>query len=162
MSTKPNRKGYRGYIRARQEMGRSVPQHIQQLVMRDYCKNRNMTFLLSATEYLMEGCTLILDAVLDELDHIEGIVMYSLYLFPRSREKRMELYRRLFEKGCELHAAAENIVIRNWDDVGRIEDIWLVKEVMDEQTPDIIETLGAWDARQGNQFSRGVSKEDAA
>ena len=52
-----NRKGYRGYIRARQEMGRSVPQHIQQLVMRDYCKKNNLTFLLSATEYLMPTIT---------------------------------------------------------------------------------------------------------
>lgn len=156
-----NRKGYRGYINARMEMGRSVPQHIQQLVMRDYCKNKNLTFLLSATEYRMPGCTLILDAVLEELDHLEGILFYSIYLLPASREKRMALYQKLFDKGCELHAAAEGIVIRNWDDVAKIEDTWLIKEVLDEQPRDLTEILADWD-RQGDQFPRGLSKEDAA
>lgn len=143
-----NRKGYRGYIRARQEMGRSVPQHLQQLVMRDYCKKNNLTFLLSATEYLMPGCTHVLDAVLGDLDHLEGIVMYSLYLMPESKEKRRRMYERLFEKGCALHCAAEGIVIANWDDVAKIEDTWLIKEVLDGQNTDTIARLAAYDTGQ--------------
>lgn len=146
--TKSNRKGFRGYIRARQEMGRSVPQHVQQLVMRDYCKKQGITFLLSATEYLMHGCTQILDAVLDDLDHLEGIVMYSLYLMPESREKRLRMFKRLFEKGCVLHCASEGIVIAGWDDVARIEDTWLIKEVLDGQNPDTIARLAAYDTGQ--------------
>lgn len=157
-----NRKGYRGYICARMSMGRSTPQHIQQMVMREYCKARGMIFLLSATEYLMKGCTLILDAVLDELDAIEGIVMYSLYMFPESKEKRLRLYERLFEKGCTLHTAAEGIVIANWDDAMRIEDTWLIKEVLDEQGSDTVETLRAWDERERNQLPGSLSEEDAA
>ena len=140
-----NRKGYRGYICARMSMNRSVPQHIQQLVMRDYCQKRGLTFLLSATEYCMDHCTLMLDAVLDELDHLEGIVMYSLYLLPQAKEKRLDLYRRLFDKGCALHMAAENIVINDWDDAMRIEDTWLVHEAMQGQQPGIFEYLKTWD-----------------
>ena len=128
-----NRQGYRGYICARMEMGRSTPQHIQQLVIRDYCTKRNMTFLLSATEYCMDGCTLILDAVLADLSALEGIVMYSLYQMPTDKEKRMAMYEALFASGCELHCAAESHVIRNWDDAMRIEDIWLVRDVMLQQ-----------------------------
>ncbi len=128
-----NRQGYRGYICARMEMGRSAPQHIQQLVIRDYCAKRGMTFLLSATEYCMEGCTLILDAVLAELGALEGIVMYSLYQMPTDKTKRMAMYEALFAGGCELHCAAEGHVIRNWDDANRIEDIWLVRDVMTQQ-----------------------------
>lgn len=153
MNATPNRKGYRGYIRASMRMGRSTPQHIQQLVMRDYCARRDMTFLLSATEYLMPGCTLILDAVLDELDHIEGIVMYSLYMMPDSREKRFRLYERLFEKGCVLHTAAEGHVIRNWDDAQRIEDIWLVHDAMQGQKQAIFDYLTIWDHHERSQFS---------
>ena len=140
-----NRSGYRGYISARMEMGRSVPQHIQQLVIRDYCAKRGMRFLLSATEYRMEHCTLILDAVLAELDTLDGIVMYSLYQMPTDKAKRTRLYEALFAKGCELHCAAENIVIRNASDAARIEDVWLVQGVMAAQSPDILTTLTAWD-----------------
>jgi sporadic carbohydrate cluster protein (TIGR04323 family) len=146
MSTGANRKGYRGYICARMGCGRSAPQHLQQLVMRDYCAKKDMEYLLAATEYCMPGCTMILDAVLLDLEHLEGIVMYSLYLFPEKREKRMAMYKALIDKGCSLHAAAEGIVIRTWDDARRIEDTWLVKEVMDEQDTGAIAALRGWDA----------------
>lgn len=140
-----NRAGYRGYICARMEMGRSTPQHIQQLVIRDYCAKKNMRFLLSATEYCMPGCTLILDAVLEELDAIEGIVMYSLYQMPTKKEKRIELYGALFDKGCSLHCAAEGWVINNWEDAKRMEEVWLVRDAMAGQTPEIFTSLSAWD-----------------
>ena len=140
-----NRSGYRGYISARMEMGRSTPQHIQQLVIRDYCAKKNIRFLLSATEYCMEGCTLILDAVLAELDTLEGIVMYSLFQMPTAKTKRETLYNALFSKGCSLHCAAENITIANWDDAQRMEDVWLVRDVMTQQSPDILTSLQAWD-----------------
>jgi sporadic carbohydrate cluster protein (TIGR04323 family) len=159
MGTLTNRKGYRGYMSARQEMGRSVPQHIQQLVMRDYCKTRDMAFLLAAVEYQMPGCTLVLDAVLGELDHLEGIVMYSIALLPASREKRQALYQKLFEKGCTLHAAAESLVIRDWNDVLLVEDTWLVKEAIDAQTPELFTQLAQWDR---NQFSGSLPEEDVA
>ncbi len=140
-----NRKGFRGYMGARMEMQRSTPQHIQQLVMREYCKGQGLTYLLAATEYCMPGCTMILDAVLDELDHIEGIVMYSLCLFPQSQAKREEMYSRLFEKGCVLHVAVENIVIRNRQDAARMEEIWLVHELMRRQSSKTHTFLQQWD-----------------
>lgn len=140
-----NKQGYRGYISARMEMGRSVPQHIQQLVIRDYCAKKNMRFLLSATEYLMPGCTLILDAVLAELDALEGIVMYSLFQMPTDRNKREELYAALFAAGCSLHLAAENIAIHTPADAARIEDVWLVNQITQAQSPDIFTALSTWD-----------------
>jgi len=160
-----NRKGYRGYICARMGGGRSAPQHIQQMVMRDYCKRNNMTFLLSATEYCMPGCTMILDAVLDELDHLEGILMYSIYLLPEHKEKRMELYNRLFAKNCVLHTAVEGHVVRSWDDAKKIEDIWLVKDVMDRQQPSELEWLTIYDregTNAGNQLPRSLPEKDVA
>jgi sporadic carbohydrate cluster protein (TIGR04323 family) len=143
---KPNRKGFRGYMGARLSMQRSTPQHIQQLVMRDYCKTRNMPYLLAATEYCMPGCTMMLDAVLDELDHIEGIVMYSLALFPSSRAKRLDMYRRVLDKGCVLHTAVEGIVIRTMGDALRVEESLLVEDVMAGQSSETLGYLKEWDA----------------
>lgn len=140
-----NRKGFRGYMGTRMGLERSTPQHIQQLVMRDYCQKHGMTYLLAAVEYRMPGCTMILDAVLSELHHIEGIVMYSLALFPQAREKRMEMYRKLLATSCSLHAAVENITISDWETAMHLEDNWLVQEVMQSQSPDIITYLKQWD-----------------
>jgi hypothetical protein len=56
-----NRKGYRGYVFSRSVDNHRVPQHIQNLVIRDYAARRKLHYLLSATEYAMPGCYLILD-----------------------------------------------------------------------------------------------------
>ena len=140
-----NRKGYRGYIGARMGLERSAPQHIQQLVMRDYCQRNGLAFLLSAVEYRMKFCTMILDAVLDELDHLEGIVMYSIALFPEKKEKRMAMYRRVIDQGCALHTAVEAYVVRNWDDAKRLEDIFLVQEALTAAHSTTLESLKQWD-----------------
>lgn len=147
--------GFRGYASARMSGGRSVPQSVQQLVMRDYCAKRGMTYLLAATEYVIPGSTMMLEAVLDELDHLDGIVFYSLFLLPERRTKRLELFSRVIDGGRTLHAAAEAIVIGDWNDAGRVEDIWLVRDVMDELRPRELEWLARWDRDQeGGRVTR--------
>ena len=54
----------RGYIFSRPFLGERAPQHIQNIILRDYCAKRKFTFLLSATEYAMEGSNLILNQML--------------------------------------------------------------------------------------------------
>ena len=155
--------GYRGYIGTRMEGGRSVPQSVQQLVIRDYCRRRGLPYLLAATEYRMAGSTLILDGVLDELDGLDGIVMYSLFLLPAARAVREAVVRRILERGRTLHLAAEGVVVASWDDAARLEDTWLVLDVLREQGPDLLETLAAWESSDArDQLPRDLSKPDPA
>jgi sporadic carbohydrate cluster protein (TIGR04323 family) len=141
-----NRTGYRGYICARMGMDRSVPQNIQQLVMRDYCAKRGMAYLLAAVEYRMSGCTMVLDAVLNECEHLDGVVMYSVYLLPAQREKRLRMYRRLLDAGCSLHFAAENIAVESREDAMRLEESQAVMAVMRGQQAAELAYLKQWDA----------------
>lgn len=99
-----NIQGYRGYIGSRM-IERSVPQHIQQLVIRDYCNKNGLKFLLSATEYCMDGSTFILESLLKE--NIQGIVFYSIFLMPTDKEKRNLVY----ESGKDIRFAAENTIL---------------------------------------------------
>ena len=46
-------KKVRGYIFCRSFMGERAPQHVQNIVIRDYCKKNQLSYLLSATEYAM-------------------------------------------------------------------------------------------------------------
>ena len=46
-------KKVRGYNFSRDFMGERVPQHVQNIVIRDFCQKRNLNFLLSASEYSM-------------------------------------------------------------------------------------------------------------
>ena len=126
-------KGYRGYITSRPFMGERSPQHVQQLVIRDYCARNGFQFLLSATEYAMADCFMMLDAVAEELPNLAGVVMYSIFMLPPSKAARQALYDKVFAAGASLHGALEDFAINTPDDARRVEDLWLVRTFMDSQ-----------------------------
>jgi sporadic carbohydrate cluster protein (TIGR04323 family) len=144
-------------------IGRSVPQSVQQLVMRDYCAARGLAYLLAATEYCMPGSRLVLDGVLGELDRLEGIVCFSMFALPESRRHRAAVYRRVIDLGRTLHMAVERFVVRTDADAERLEDIWLVKDVVAAQRGEDLDRLIRWDRQDaGDQLSRAVSEADRA
>ena len=51
-------------------MGERVPQHIQNIVIKDYCVNNNYNFLLSATEYSMKDSFFILNYLIKNMKEI--------------------------------------------------------------------------------------------
>jgi sporadic carbohydrate cluster protein (TIGR04323 family) len=84
--------------------GRSVPQHIQQMVIRDYCAKHGMKFLLSATEYVIKDSVLMLNCILNDTN-IDGIVFYSMGLMPKRKEDRQRVY----ESKKDIRFAAESM-----------------------------------------------------
>lgn len=122
--------GYTGYIASRPIAGSRVPQHIQNLVIREYCRQRGLGFRLSATEYAMPSCYMMLESLLaDDAGH-DGIVAYSMFMLPARAEARRRVYDRLLAAGRSLHAACEDLVMRNAEDARRWEDVLLVQTAL--------------------------------
>ena len=69
----------RGYMSSREFMGERVPQHVQNLVIRNYCNQNKYHYLLSAVEYVMDGSYLILKQILQEIKNLDGIGFYSIF-----------------------------------------------------------------------------------
>ena len=126
-SAKP-RVGYRGYIASRPVRGETSPQHVQNLVIRDYAARQKIQFLLSATEYAMPSCYMILEGVLEELPSIEGIILFSLFMLPQERTRRAKIYDRILGTGAILHSALEGVVLRSEKDLALVEDLFLVDQ----------------------------------
>lgn len=122
------RAGHRGYIGARPLNGSRTPQHVQNIVIRDYARRKNLQFLLSAVEHIMPGSYMILEDLLDELPRLNGIICYSIFMLPPDERRRREVYDRVLREGCNLHAAVEEIAIASNDDIGAVEDILLVNK----------------------------------
>jgi len=118
--------GFKGYIASRPFQGHRVPQHVQNLVIRDYCASRNMTYLLSGTEYAISGSFLILQQLIDDLAALEGIVFYSMFQMPQKASKRSVIYDEVLERGKTLHFAVEGLSLVCRSDCRRLEDIWNV------------------------------------
>ena len=121
------RAGYRGYVASRPVRGQTTPQQVQNLVIRDYASARGLLFKLSAVEYAMPGCTMMLEEVLAELPRLEGFICFSMFMLPEQAKRRREVYRRVLAAGASLHAALENLALTNESDVGRLEDLFQVE-----------------------------------
>ena len=122
--------GVRGYIFSRPFMGERVPQHVQNIVIRDYCKKKGIQYLLSATEYAIAGSHLILQQIMDELPQLEGIVFYSLFLLPEQKRERDRVCKVILENKKTIFFAVEGLLMSNKIEHERIETIWQVQKIL--------------------------------
>jgi len=120
-------KKVRGYIFSRPFMGERAPQHVQNIIIRDYCEKNNLFYLLSTTEYTKKNCHLMLEQVLDELKSVDGIVPYSLFQLPEKQKVRLSIYNKILKSKKEIHFAVEGLKITSKRDIQKVEDIWSVK-----------------------------------
>ena len=110
-------------------MGERVPQHIQNIVIKDFCKKNNLNFLLSVTEYSIPNSYYILNDLLDNLSSIFGIVAYSLFQMPENELERRKIFNKILKKRKKIFFACESFKLQNKDDIDRLENIWLVKKL---------------------------------
>ena len=117
-------KGCRGYIGSRKYDFGEYPQHVQNMVIRTYCQKYSLTYLLSATEYAMQGCYMILHDLIENIESLDGIVLFSIFMLPHSKEKRMKIYDAVLKQNKVIHAALEDISVKNSKDVDSLELIF--------------------------------------
>ncbi|MEB3826896.1 LIC12192 family sporadic carbohydrate cluster protein [Phormidium sp. CCY1219] len=120
----------RGYIFSRPFMGERVPQHVQNLVIRDYCDRHNLHYLLSATEYAMTGCHLMLEQVLNELPDLDGVVAYSVFQLPEAPQMRQRIYDTILQLNKRFYFAVEGLQMGNRQECDRIESLWQVRQTL--------------------------------
>ena len=123
-------KRFRGYIFSRPFMEERVPQHVQNIVIRDYCLKRNIQYLLSATEYAMENSALMLRQLVKELPSIDGIVAYSIFQMPKDDAERQNIFKTVLSLKKEIHFAVEGLSLNDIDSSNHIESIWQVKKTI--------------------------------
>ena len=142
-----NSQGYRGYITSRPIRGQETPHQVQNMVAREYCRKNGHLYLLSATEYSIPNCFMMLTELLNSLDECQGIVLYSQFLLPQKRTARLRVYEQLLTAGAELHAALENTAIRTKADITAFED-----------TISIVNALPA--APMGGQYDKTIESAE--
>ena len=81
-------KKLRGYIFSRSFMGERAPQHVQNIVLRNYCEKNNYFFLLSSVEYKMSNSYFMLELAIKELKRLDGILAYSIFQLPENDDWR--------------------------------------------------------------------------
>ena len=131
MTTKSKtEKCFRGYIFSRPFMEERVPQHVQNIVIRDYCSKKGIQYLLSATEYAMENSALTLRQLVKDLSFIDGIVAYSIFQMPEDDAERQSIFNSILSSKKEIHFAVEGLSLYDNETYNHIENIWKVKKTL--------------------------------
>ena len=110
-------KKLKGYIFSRNFFGERVPQHIQNKILRDYCDNYQLEYLLSATEYTIKHSSLMLNKLINEMKDIDGLVFYSIFQLPENKQERDKVYKKILNSKKEIHFAVEEMKLQKRSDV---------------------------------------------
>ena len=123
-------KTLKGYIFSRPFLTERVPQHVQNIVIKDFCTKNNLNFLLSATEYSMNNSSYILSELINDLDNMHGIVAYSIFQLPEENKKRKEFLRKILKKKKIIFFACENLKVTNNIEMKAIDTLWKIRKTM--------------------------------
>ena len=124
------KKIFRGYIFSRSFMGERAPQHVQNIVLRNYCEKNNYFFLLSSVEYKMSNSYFMLELAIKELKRLDGILAYSIFQLPENDDWRKKILRKIIKKKKEIHFAVEDFSVRKEKDIQKLQEIWLIKKTL--------------------------------
>ena len=98
----------RGYIASGEFNGCRTPQHIQNQIVKLYCDQNDLVFVLSRAEYWMNGSTQCqLWAALKE--GYSHIVFFSLWQLTKQRDERELIYKYCYKNNITLHFATERM-----------------------------------------------------
>ena len=120
----------RGYIYSRNFQDERVPQHVQNLVIRDFCNKNNFQYLLSSAEYAMDGSSMMLQQIINELENIDGIVAYSIFQLPEDDLERSVLLNKVLEQKKIIFFAVEGLKVSDIKTKYNIEEIWKIKKTL--------------------------------
>ena len=120
---------WRGYVFSRPINGQIIPQRVQNLVIREYANKLGLSYLLSATEYHMDECFMMLNSSLKEMDDIEGLIFYSTHQLPVNDFERHRLFETLLQRKTGLRFALEELELLSTEDINLIEDIILCRRI---------------------------------
>lgn len=123
---------FKGYISSRPlSDGILIDQKIQNIIIRDSCKKKNINFLLSATEYGMKNCFLILNDLFKDLrnNKYDGIAFFSIDQLPEKKIVREKLYKFLIKEKY-LFFSREDILLCNKKDIDILEELIKIKNLL--------------------------------
>jgi len=123
----------KGYISSREMRDNViVDQSIQNLVIRKSCENKNFNFILSATEYGMKNCYLMLNQLFVDLkkNKFDGIAFYSIQQLPKEINFKRKIYKTVYKNKKKLFFAIEDILIKNKKDIFYLENLIKIQSLL--------------------------------
>jgi len=120
--------GYRGYIFTRNINGNFIPHRVQNLVIKDFAKRKNLFFKLSLTEYVMKDSYLTLGALAKETKTLEGVIFYSYEMLFDNVSFCKDILLKIVKNKKSIHFALEEFQVKNKTDIKNLLKIIQIKK----------------------------------
>lgn len=133
---------FRGYISSRKlSDGNFVDQSIQNLIIRTACEKLNIKYMLSATEYGMKECFLMLNQVIRELkkNKFDGVAFFSIDQLPTKYNDRKKIYKLVLENKKKILMSLEGILLSNQKEIIKFEELIKIKLLLKKCPKNLIE-----------------------
>ena len=121
---------FRGYISSRKlEDNNLIDQSVQNLVIRNACDKRGFVYMLSATEYGMKNCFLMLNQVIQDLSKgkCDGIALYSIEQLPKDLKIRKRIYQVVVKHKKRILISLEDILLEHNKGIKSFENLIKIK-----------------------------------
>ena len=112
---------------SREIKGNFIPQRVQNLVIKDFCKRKNLFFKLSSAEYIMENSFLMLKSMLKDIKLIDGVVFYSIEMLPLKKKLREDILNNFIKNKKNIFFALEEIEINQINAIKKINMLLNIK-----------------------------------
>ena len=123
-------KKFKGYVSSRRIAESIIPQKIQNILLRNYCKENGYLLSLSSTEYSPENSFLMLEKTINEIDIYDGVIAYSINQLPSNQKYRNKLLKRIIKKNKAFIFILENICIKDLSHLYKLDQIINLNDVL--------------------------------
>ncbi len=123
------KKKYAGYVNLKPLNGVIYPSSVQNIMMKNYVENDlKGIFHLAPTEFLQAKFSIVLRTLLSKQTSVEGIVMLSTFLLPKSYNERSKIYEQLINAKKKMFFIIDGLNISCKKDVEDIEDFMIFND----------------------------------
>ena len=102
----------------------SLPVKFQNIISANYAYKKNLIYGPGQGEPIFSKNHLQLKSMIRGPYNLNGIVMLSFYMLPKSKQKRYEIFKLAIKKKREIHFIIEDIILRDNKDIKRIEELF--------------------------------------
>ena len=124
-------KGYRGYNTSREINGNIIPQRVQNIVIKDFASRNSLHYKLSATEYCMKNCYMILKNIFLQVHELDGIILYSIWQLKGDADFFNEFKKFSLENSLTICFALENFKVSTTEHWQQLSDLLLTQTLVE-------------------------------
>ena len=100
-----------------------LPARYQYVILRDYYKKFNKSFILPQGEPVFTKTAIRLRTIIAKMKSQDSLILLSAHMLPDDREIRLKILKQLAKKKIKLHCIFENMVARNKNELMALNDL---------------------------------------